>query len=232
MHPHVLAVMAQQHGLVTRPQALRAGLDERSIDRAVREGRWVAVRRGVYVDRERWEGLEPHTGRMLLRDRAASLRMRLPHVLSHDSAARLLGMQVLRAAVPLTHVTRPGVLGTRTEHGVKHHKAPYLPTQVVEVAGARSLDLARTACDLAREHPLEHGVAAMDAALRGGATEEDLWLAAGAMWCWPGVTRVRSAIELSDAGSDSLGETLSRLLLIELGIGQPHTQLGPARGPP
>ena len=44
------------------------------------------------------------------------------------------------------------------------------------------------------------------------------------MWCWPGSTQVRSAIELADAGAETPGETLLRILIRELGIGEPDTQ--------
>jgi hypothetical protein len=41
---------------------------------------------------------------------------------------------------------------------------------------------------------------------------------------WPEVTVVRAAIQRSDPGAESVGETLGRLLLEEIGIGPVETQ--------
>jgi hypothetical protein len=43
---------------------------------------------------------------------------------------------------------------------------------------------------------------------------------------WPGVTVARAAYDASDTGSDSVGETLARGLVEELGFGRPETQFG------
>ena len=92
-----------------------------------------------------------------LRAVAAGLATRSGFVFSHDSAAHLLGLPFLRPRRELVHVTRPGVVGSRHQHGVKHHRAPFLATQVVRAGGWRCLDLARTALDLAREHGYDAG---------------------------------------------------------------------------
>ena len=83
---------------------------------------------------------------------------------------------------------------------------------------------ARTAVDLAREHGLESGVIACDRFLHDGGDRTDLWAVFAVMWCWPGSTQVRAAIELADAGAETPGETLLRMLILELGIGEPDTQ--------
>ena len=67
---------------------------------------------------------------------------------------------------------------------------------------------------------------AFDSALRFGYSEHDLDAACAPMTNWPNVTVVRAACELADPGSDSIGETLARLLLTELGLGRPETQFG------
>ncbi|HEY8306425.1 MAG TPA: type IV toxin-antitoxin system AbiEi family antitoxin domain-containing protein [Lapillicoccus sp.] len=45
----LMAVVAQQRGLVTRAQSLSAGLSDRAIGHRLRTQRWVSVRRGVYL---------------------------------------------------------------------------------------------------------------------------------------------------------------------------------------
>lgn len=78
--------------------------------------------------------------------------MRMPHLISHDSAAYLLGLPILEAEPRLVHVTRFGVLGSRTEHGVKHHKAPFRMDQILFSQTRPVLDIPRTVADIAREH--------------------------------------------------------------------------------
>lgn len=229
VHPDVKAHMALQQGLVTRSQAMAAGLDEPRIDRLVRGGTWTAVRRGVYAETSvvaaaREAGWE---ARQVLKDRAASMKMLRPHVMSHDSAALLLGLAILRPTKALTHVTRSGLVGSHVRHDVKHHLAPYDAAQVTVVDGRPMLDAARTAADLAREHPLTHGVVAFDSALRLGVPRDALRAAIDPpMRCWPHVTRVRDALDLAVVGADNPGETLARLLVTELGFGRPEVQFG------
>lgn len=230
MHPEIAALMAAPHGMATREQVLALGIDPGTIQRLLRSGEWVSVRWGVYTRAELVAPSVARRDRLLIVDRAASLMQRRPHVMSHDSAARELGMDILTPPNPLTHVTRPGLVGSHVRRDIKHHLAPYRPDQVVVVNGRRVLDLARTAADIAREHPLEYGVVACDSARRLGCSLDDLWAAVAAMRNWPHVTRVRESVDLSDAGADNLAETLSRLLVTELGFGRPRTQFGISDG--
>ncbi|HET6694654.1 MAG TPA: type IV toxin-antitoxin system AbiEi family antitoxin domain-containing protein, partial [Pedococcus sp.] len=218
MRPAVYAALAANHGLITRRQAVAAGLDPDDVDTLVKRGAWVAVRRGVYAEREVWEQLDSYREQPRWRSRAASLNMVTPHVLSHDSAGLELGMELLLPDPFLPHITRPGVLGSRTKSGVKHHKAVFHPRQVLELNGFRVLDHARTAVDIAREHGSPYGVVACDAALRLGASRHQLELALEPMRNWPHVKRARAAVDLADPGAESVGETLARTLVEELGI--------------
>ena len=131
------------------------------------------------------------------------------------------------------HVTRPGVTGSRTENGVKHHLAGYDERDLAVVGGLRDDGLARTAVDIGREHGFEDGVVACDAALRLGASRADLWralerddvLAAR----HPGPRRASGS---PTAGAQNVGESLLRLMVLELDIGLPETQYVVRRGLP
>ncbi len=224
MHPDIVALLARQHGLVTHRQLVAAGVDARQL--AARRGRasaWVAVRRSVYAPADRWSSADD-VGRWRLRDAAASLAMRREHLLSHDSAARAHGLDQLAVRRPLVHVTRPGVHGSRTEHGVRHHltRVPLEPAP--GVPGPRCTGLARTSLDVAREHGALHGVVVVDQALRRGVACSALRRELAAMTFWPGVSGARVALDLADPGAESLGESAARLLVTELGLGRPQTQ--------
>jgi hypothetical protein len=226
MNPRIIGLMATQHGLVTRRQALDAGMAPERIDRLVRQGDLVAVRRGVYAEAAYVASLTTFRDKRLLADRAACLRISRPHVRSHDSAAHELDLAILRPSDPMTHVTRPGIVGSHNRFGVKHHLAPYAIDRVVEVGGIAVLGPARTGLDIAREHGLRAGVVAIDSARRAGATLTELELEVALMRSWPEVTVAREAIDLSDPDTDSIGETLMLELVTELGYGRPQTQFG------
>ncbi len=232
MRPELAAVAATQSGLVLRRQAIAAGYRERELRTLTGvRGSWVVVRRGVYVDRTTWDAVG-EDGRWRLRDLAAHLTMTAPHVFSHDSAARALELPFLRPAQMLSHVTRPGVWGSRTEHGVKHHLSRQQPRLGATVDGVPVTGLARTAVDLGREHGFVTGVTACDAALRRGVSRAELESEVAAMWCWPNITGARSAVEAADPGAENLAESLARLLVAELApeLGRPRTQF-PIRTP-
>ena len=205
-------------------------MSPKRINRLVRQGALVAVRRGVYGEAAFVNAHTTFREKRLLADRAASLRIGRPHEMSHDSAAHELDLPILRPFKPMTHVTRPGVVGSHLVHGVKHHLAPYRPSSVVEIDGVRVLGPARTALDIAREHGLRAGVVAIDSARRRGTTLSELADELDLMRYWPNVTVARTAVRHSDAGTDSIGETLTRELVTELGFGRPQTQFGLTSG--
>ena len=211
--------MANQHGLVTARQLVGLGLSDETVARWVKAGALVRVRRGAYADPDLWHEWDEFTQRPLARARAAHLCMWTEHVMSHDSAALELGMPILAATPELVHITRPGVHGSRTKCGVKHHRAVYRSSQVITVGGIDVLEPARTAVDIAREHGFQHGVVACDSARRMGVTQRELELAYRPMTCWPNVTIVRAAVDFCTSKSESVGESLARILVAELGLG-------------
>lgn len=219
-----MALCEAQHGLFTRKQALDVGYSPAELRRLTSgAGLWVVVRRGVYALRDRWDPLD-WSGQWLLRDRAANLTMITPHVMSHDSAGRAHGLPMLEPEHPLIHVTRPGVGGSRTDHGVKHHLAAAAPASRVAVDGLSVTGLARTALDIAREHGHQAGVVACDGARRAGADVAEFEAELARMWRWPRVSQATRAFESSDPGAESLAESLTRLLLEEMGLGPVDTQ--------
>lgn len=224
MHPLVLAAVAAGRGLVTRQAALAAGLTEHELERLLRTGTWVVVRHGVYASAEHWATLDEYVGRPIARARAAHVTMKTEHVMSHDSAARELGLAVLRPRRELVHITRPDVRGSRTEHGVKHHGAVFGDEQVVDVDGIPVLDRARTAVDMAREHGITGGLPTFDSAMRAGVPRSAFRVALKPMRSWPYVTRARACVDLADPGAENPGETLARLLVLELDLGRVETQ--------
>lgn len=197
------------------------------VDRLVRRRVWTVVRKGVYAEKAFAASLTSVRDQRLLLDRAASLRIRSPHVLSHHSSAYLLGMEVLHERpAARTHVTRPGIVGSHCRHGVSHHRAPYREDQVVEVDGAQALGLARTVCDISRDQGYLAGRVAAESAFRRGVTAAELKRVAKRMKSWPNVTIVNDVRVSASPKTDTIGETLLAELVASLGFGVPFLQFG------
>ena len=225
MRPVLLAQAAQQGGVVTRQQALAVGYAPGEIRTLTRPtGDWLVLRRGAYIARDTWQALDPYVGQPSARDWAAHLTMRHRHVMSHDSAGRAHRLSLLRSTTGLIHVTRPGVGGTRTEFGVKHHLSQGLPWTQSFASGLPVTPLARTAVDIGREHGLWSGVCAVDSALRAGATERDFARALVAMKHFPHIRTSRAALAMGDPGAENAGESMARILVGEAVAGPIQTQ--------
>ena len=84
----IVALAAQQHGVVTRAQLLDLGLSAEAIDGRLRRGRLRRVHRGVYLLGDLAGGLRPP----LARPMAAVLACGPGAAVSHESAAALWGL--------------------------------------------------------------------------------------------------------------------------------------------
>jgi hypothetical protein len=132
--PELLALAATQRGVFTGEQARAAGHSQNEIQRLRRHRHLVSVRRGAYALREAYEGAEaPEKHRMAVA--ALSLVLTAPAVLSHETAAVELGLELLQPDLSLLHVARPEAAGSREEAGVKHHCAELPEDQVVRRGG-------------------------------------------------------------------------------------------------
>ncbi len=224
MRPALRAFALQQAGLVTRAQARESGYRGPELRGLLApSGAWVTLRRGVYGERATWDAASM-LEQWSLRDRAAHLTTKVPHELSHDSAGRLHELPLVGVRRDLTHITRPDVQGSRTEHGVKHHLGPAPSPRHCVVDGVPVTGLARTALDIAREHGLPTGLAACDAARRAGVSPTDFATELASMAHFPGLIAARAAADLADPRSENAAESLSRLLVLELGIGEVEPQ--------
>ena len=224
MDPTLRALAAEQGHVFTRRQAADCGYTERQLKTLTRPGgRWTVLRRGVYAESELVATLSDDD-RYLLGAHAVAVSTWTGAVISHTSAAAVHGLPLRPHWYALHHVTRPDVLGGRTDNGVTHHRARLRDIDVVPVQGLQVTGLARTAVDIARLHGFTDGVVAADAALRAGARHAELARAVEDGRNWPFNTRARAAVRVADPGAHTIGETLLRLMVLELRIGIPETQ--------
>ncbi len=101
-----------QHGVLTRGQALDAGLTDKAIAVRLRSGRWQRLHTGVYAT---YSGEPPRNAQLW----AAVLRAGHGAALSHQTAAELYGL--LAVPAPMIHVTVPSGSPVARPHGVALH---------------------------------------------------------------------------------------------------------------
>jgi hypothetical protein len=145
-------------------------------------------------------------------------------IISHGSAAVLYGLPVWPAAVERVHVTR-----SRSGNGMRRslvhvHGAPLRAHEIVLIDNMPVTSLGRTVLDLGRTLPMTQAVAAGDRALALGLTRAELEAGLLTMQRWPGVRAARRVVAFLDVRSESAGESMSRVRLVEEGLPRPDLQ--------
>jgi predicted transcriptional regulator of viral defense system len=222
MPPRLAALAGAQHGLFTTAQALDCGFSSPEITRLARRN-WHRLRRGVYCERERYDRLDD-IGRHRLAVHAVLLKVTCDVAVSHVSSAVLHGLPVHDADLSRVHLTRPDLRCGRDEAGVRFHVATVLDEERVIVDGAPALDLARTAVDVARMSTFRCGVVTADAALRRGATPEQLKAALARSAHWLGARTAGRVVAFADGRAETPGESLARVAMVEDGLPVPDLQ--------
>lgn len=100
------------------------------------------------------------------------------------------------------------------------------PDDIVRLDGVRVTTVARTLFDIARSADPGVSVAMADTALRRAmVTPSELTHVLAANVGRPGVRRARRILEFGDGRSESVGESLTRVLLRRLGLPRPELQV-------
>jgi hypothetical protein len=137
---HLAAIAKAQHGVISREQLRTAGFEDGAIAHAVATGRLHRVFRGVY-------GLGHLRIGKRGRSMAASLACGSGAVISHRSAAALLGL--LNDGPVVIDVIAPGARGRQVD-GIRLHRVRLpRPDEVGTVDGIPCTSPARTLVDLA-----------------------------------------------------------------------------------
>jgi Transcriptional regulator, AbiEi antitoxin len=113
----------------TSRDAIAAGWSRHQIEWALKSGRWLALRRGVYCSKDRYDAADA-TERHLLLCRAALMAHDGRHVLSHLSAALTYGLPT-----PLGDLGRPNL--TRGERLASTDRQDDLVVQAARLVGMK-----------------------------------------------------------------------------------------------
>lgn len=150
------ALVARQHGHITRAQLIQAGIGRGAIQARVEARRLIVVHRGVYAV----EYVRPEA---MAQAAAAVLACGKDAVLSNESAAALWGM----GRWPTTpHVTAPTL---RERPGILTHRCSTLtPRDTRRHHDIRTTSPARTALDIAPRTPVKHLIRGVNDAENAG----------------------------------------------------------------
>ena len=215
MTEDLLEAAAGRHGVLSARDATAADLHPSTLAGLVRGGRLVRVRRGAYVLSGPWHAARPDE-RLALRTRAVLHARGLPGAATHQSALALHGLPVHGVPTAVVDVTGP-VSRTRTEAGLRVHPLTTAPT-VVDVDGCPTVDVATAVAQVLVRSGRTPGVVATDAALRRGIPLSDLVAAVNRSASTTRASlRARRLLTAADPASESVGETLTRLLLRDQG---------------
>ncbi len=235
MLPDLDRLAANQDGLLSRAQLTASGMSGATIDAMIRRGRWRCVLRGVYLVNAH-ENAEPTPTRVLAR--AAMLRWGPTAVISHSSAADLLGFPLLSTppawvrtlGLPpdppsprLTVTLEPARRAAAP--GIEFRRARLASTDFLPVERIRVTTPTRTVSDMVRTAPLLAAVGVADAGSHRnpdllGMVAMDLAQAPRGR----GVAHGRRVLGLVSPKTESPLETMLRLLLHLCGLPAPVCQ--------
>lgn len=190
--------------------------DRKGMDRALRAGELVRLRRGVVMPAEELPVWTLHRRRI----DAAALTINHGTYFAFQSAAVLHGLPVrIVAELPVQVVRTMG--GRHTRNRLLQASPAVLDDAEVEILGGVPVtSFRRTVTDLARRLPYPDAVAVVDAALRRGVTRNELATPTG-----HGHARAARAVAFGDSASESFGESYSRARMQLADIPIPQLQV-------
>lgn len=216
-----------QGGVVTAAQCRALGGDDGAIRTLLGSGAWCRERRGVYRD---VRSDPPDVDRAFL-GRCAALLAALggPAVVSHGSAARLLGLPAPPGGFgSRVHLTRRPPAPTNDPLLGDVHVTGYDDADVLDLHGVPVLAGARLVLDCCAVLQPDSALAVADAALRLGLTDPDALTDAPDRRRVPAVAA--RVLDRADAGGTNWFESSSRWWLLEAGLPRPRLQVPFAAG--
>lgn len=249
MSEGITRLLEAQGGVASARELLVAGFSRRTVERMVRRGELVRVRRDALVLASVLTGATPWEKRALAARAVGRSLAQSPgaatHALSHESALMVHGLPWF-GEDGLVHLVRTDGRRGRRDDTVWVHR-PVDARWVGVVDGLRVVSPGLAALQVAATHGVEAGLVAVDGVLHQAGTadlaDHTRWDAAAAARMRHEVARalgtVRGAgasaaalvLEHADGRSESAGESRSRWLVHSLGLGPCTPQFEVRDGP-
>lgn len=179
----------------------------------------VRIARGAWVKSTVWDDLSPWE-RCRAVHHAIALTMTHPPTFCAVSAALMWRLPVLHLPA------RPFVLGgvggrgsRRSGRRVVNRAWPVSENHIVQMGAFSLTSLNRTTVDCARVLPVAEALVVVDGFLHRGGVRDELFAMLDPLTTRRGVARARQVLELADARTESAGESLTRLLLVQHNLG-------------
>ncbi len=213
--------------LILRREVLPTGVSDAEIRRGLRDNTIERVWWGSYVPTTGADDSIARREQLYVEKVHAAIRTggrnRYP---SHPSAAALLSIPLLQPDWSTVHFTSR--TSGRKSPGLIIHQAPLPHDHLVDLHGLVTTGIGRTVCDEALNGTLRQAVCALDSGryqARLRSIEVDLEAIASTMGGRHGITMLRNALPLSTDLSESIGESLSRCVMAEVGLPAPELQV-------
>jgi hypothetical protein len=211
----------------TTAELLAQGLSTDRIRKLAGKGTLLSLGRGVYVRAgvaRRYRSMDG--GELLLQAAAALALTRRDAVVSHETAAQLQHIALLRQPTPQVILTVPHGESLHGRAGVRLHAAEVPAEHVSLKLGLPVTTPARTVVDLARTLDFRSGVVAADSALHFKlATKAELKAVIAACPRWPGLQRAVKVVAFADSLAESPLESVARVVFSDLGLPTPELQV-------
>jgi len=213
------------HDVRFRRELLACGYRSAEVRRLRDSGAVVPLRPGAYADRDD-DRLRTPAERHALLVNATVAQLGADLVVSHVSAAVLLGIDVWAVPLDRVHVTRPGSSGGRRSRHLQLHVTALEADEITTGEGLLHTSPARTVADLLRALAFEKAVVVADSALHlGRVTREDVSAALARAPRRHGTAAALRALAFADGRSESAGESRSRVRLRDAGLPAPDLQV-------
>ncbi|AZZ83386.1 hypothetical protein C5O27_21985 [Gordonia alkanivorans] len=213
-----------RHGLIRRESTLRVGITDDTVAAAVDGGDLIRLAPGVYVEATPDTADPTAAHRLRSIAVATSARDRGTTTLSHDSAAAILGLELLHPDREAVHLTKKSNAGGFVR-GHRHvHNGPLTSAEIKIVDGIEVTTLERTAVDVATNGDFAQALVAFDRALAMKADPSAMTAILDARSRRPGTRIARRALSFADSSSESVGESWSRAQMIAAGLPVPRLQ--------
>lgn len=222
-------VLARGHGTATSRDLRSLGLGTAQVATIVRREVLLHVARGAFVDGEAYAMASPRE-RHVLRARAVARTWPDGTAVSHTSGAVMLELPVRRLDERI-HGCRIAA-GQHRKNSVYTLHTGYVGASGSEVGGVMVLEPRFVVMGIAELLGRDAAVMTADAALhRGILTVPELQTACDARLNHPAHALLERSIQLVDARTESPGETLARILMLDLGmVPVPQVEIYDAEG--